>query len=206
MVIRCVVAVVEKFYGEIERSSEEIRDPVDLEEILRSSKTGKEKKRDLLLRFYRFYEEKTEIPVESDLEDKVIIDDPHKRLFAVLQYTQTHPIEVEAMADFFMTSTESMSKIASGWENGDEWMGKEIKIEVEREGWKRYSKVSYHPILLNLTMPEVTAMTVGLMEAAEDEKLYSDQFRKIAKEIYSSLTDYGEGCLSKIMKDKGMTD
>lgn len=105
-----------------------------------------------------------------------------------------------------MISTKSMSKIASGWENGDEWMGKEIKIEVEREGWKRYSKVSYHPILLNLTMPEVTAMTVGLMEAAEDEKLYSDQFRKIAKEIYSSLTDYGEGCISKIMKDKGMTD
>ena len=70
-----------------------------------------------------------------------------------------------------MTSTKSMSKIASGLENGEEWMGKEIKIDVEREGWKRYSKVSYHLILLNLTMPEVTAMTVGLMEAAEDEKL-----------------------------------
>lgn len=105
-----------------------------------------------------------------------------------------------------MTSTKSMSKIASGLENGEDGMGKEIKIDVEREEWKRYSKVSYHLILLNLTMPEVTAMSIGLMKAAEDEKLYSDQFRKIAKEIYNSLTDYGKGCLSKIMKDKGMTD
>ena len=64
---KAVVVAAEKFYGEIENSSEEIRDPVDLEEILRSSKTGKEKKRDLLLRFYRFYENKTGIAVESDL-------------------------------------------------------------------------------------------------------------------------------------------
>ena len=203
---KTVVVAAEKFYGEIENSSEEIRDPVDLEEILRSSKTGKEKKRDLLLRFYRFYENKTGIAVESDLEDKVVVDNSQERLFAILQYTQTHPIEVEAMADFFMTSTKSMGKIAASLENGQKLMGKEIKIPIEREGWKRYSKVSYHPILLNLTMPEVTAMTIGLMEVAKDEKLYSDQFIKIAKDVYNSLTNYGKGCLSKLIKDKGMAD
>ena len=115
---KTVVVAAEKFYSEIENSSEEIRDPVDLEEILRSSKTGKEKKRDLLLRFYRFYENKTGIAVESDLEDKVVVDNSQERLFAILQYTQTHPIEVEAMADFFMTSTKSMGKIAASLENG----------------------------------------------------------------------------------------
>ena len=203
---KAVVVAAEKFYGEIENSSEEIRDPVDLEEILRSSKTGKEKKRDLLLRFYRFYENKTGIAVESDLEDKVVVDNSQERLFAILQYTQTHPIEVEAMADFFMTSTKSMGKIAASLENGQKLMGKEIKIPIEREGWKRYSKVSYHPILLNLTMPEVTAMTIGLMEAAKEEKLYSDQFERVARDIYKGLTDYGKGCLSKLIKAKGMTE
>ena len=203
---KTVVVAAEKFYSEIENSSEEIRDPVDLEEILRSSKTGKEKKRDLLLRFYRFYENKTGIAVESDLEDKVVVDNSQERLFAILQYTQTHPIEVEAMADFFMTSTKSMGKIAASLENGQKLMGKEIKIPIEREGWKRYSKVSYHPILLNLTMPEVTAMTIGLMEAAKEEKLYSDQFERVARDIYKGLTDYGKGCLSKLIKAKGMTE
>ncbi len=203
---KTVVVAAEKFYSEIENSSEEIRDPVDLEEILRSSKTGKEKKRDLLLRFYRFYENKTGIAVESDLEDKVVVDNSQERLFAILQYTQTHPIEVEAMADFFMTSTKSMGKIAASLENGQKLMGKEIKIPIEREGWKRYSKVSYHPILLNLTMPEVTAMTIGLMEVAKEEKLYSDQFERVARDIYKGLTDYGKGCLSKLIKAKGMTE
>lgn len=203
---KAVVVAAEKFYGEIENSSEEIRDPVDLEEILRSSKTGKEKKRDLLLRFYSFFENKTGISVESDLEDKVVVDNSQERLFAILQYTQTHPIEVEAMADFFMTSTKSMGKIAASLENGQKLMGKEIKIPIEREGWKRYSKVSYHPILLNLTMPEVTAMTIGLMEAAKEEKLYSDQFERVARDIYKGLTDYGKGCLSKLIKAKGMTE
>ena len=55
---KTVIVAAEKFYSEIENSSEEIRDQVDLEEILRSSKTGKEKKRDLLLRLCRFYEKK----------------------------------------------------------------------------------------------------------------------------------------------------
>ena len=203
---KTVVVAAEKFYSEIENSSEEIRDPVDLEEILRSSKTGKEKKRDLLLRFYSFFENKTGISVESDLEDKVVVDNSQERLFAILQYIQTHPIEVEAMADFFMTSTKSMGKIAASLENGQKLMGKEIKIPIEREGWKRYSKVSYHPILLNLTMPEVTAMTIGLMEAAKEEKLYSDQFERVARDIYKGLTDYGKGCLSKLIKAKGMTE
>lgn len=203
---KTVIVAAEKFYSEIENSSEEIRDPVDLEEILRSSKTGKEKKRDLLLRFYSFFENKTGISVESDLEDKVVVDNSQERLFAILQYIQTHPIEVEAMADFFMTSTKSMGKIAASLENGQKLMGKEIKIPVEREGWKRYSKVSYHPILLNLTMPEVTAMTIGLMEAAKEEKLYSDQFERVARDIYKGLTDYGKGCLSKLIKAKGMTE
>ena len=203
---KTVVVAAEKFYSEIENSSEEIRDPVDLEEILRSSKTGKEKKRDLLLRFYSFFENKTGISVESDLEDKVVVDNSQERLFAILQYIQTHPIEVEAMADFFMTSTKSMGKIAASLENGQKLMGKEIKIPVEREGWKRYSKVSYHPILLNLTMPEVTAMTIGLMEAAKEEILYSNQFVRVARDIYKGLTDYGKGCLSKLIKAKGMTE
>lgn len=105
-----------------------------------------------------------------------------------------------------MTSTKSMGKIAASLENGQKLMGKEIKIPIEREGWKRYSKVSYHPILLNLTMPEVTAMTIGLMEVAKEEKLYSDQFERVARDIYKGLTDYGKGCLSKLIKAKGMTE
>lgn len=55
---KAVVVAAEKLYSEIENSSEEIRDQVDLEEILRSSKTGKEKKSDLLLRLCWFYEKK----------------------------------------------------------------------------------------------------------------------------------------------------
>lgn len=150
--------------------------------------------------------EKTGIPVDSALEDKVIIDDPQKRIIAILQYSQTHPMVVEVMSDFFMTSTKSMRKIVSSLENGKECMGKEIKIQVKRDGWERYSAVSYHPILLNLTMPEVTAMTIGLMDASKNEKLYSDQFTKIARDVYSGLTDYGKGCLSKIIKAKGLAD
>ena len=55
-------------------------------------------------------------------------------------------------------------------------------------------------------MPEVTAMTIGLMEAAKEEKLYSDQFERVARDIYKGLTDYGKGCLSKLIKAKGMTE
>lgn len=64
---RKYVSLARSFLEEIKEHSDEIKHPVDLEELLRSSKTKKEKKRDLILMFYDYLKEKTGKEIESDL-------------------------------------------------------------------------------------------------------------------------------------------
>ena len=52
------------------------KDICDLEECLRTSRERKEKYRELLLGFYEYYQRKTGTELETDLRDKVVIDNP----------------------------------------------------------------------------------------------------------------------------------
>ena len=88
---RKYVSLAKSFCEEIEEHSDEIKYPVDLEELLRSSKTKKEKKRDLILMFYDYLKEKIGTEIESDLKSKIIIDDSLERKVAVIQYIQATP-------------------------------------------------------------------------------------------------------------------
>lgn len=65
-----------------------------------------------------------------------------------------------------------------------------------------YSK---HPIVLNLDLPQVIAMTIGLIEVSRQESLFSAQFEKVAKDVYSNLTDYAKGKLIRLMKEKNIS-
>lgn len=195
---RKYVSTAKSFCEEIEEHSDEIKYPFDLEELLRSSKTKKEKKRDLILMFYAFLKEKKGMEIESDLESKIIIDDSLERKVAVIQYMQENPIDIEKISDLFMISTKSMSRILNELEEGVDILGTKVKIKMDREGWNRYSVISHHPIFLNLTMSEVVALTVGLVGAANNNELYAPLFRKIAMDVYANLTDYGKGCIARM--------
>ena len=190
------------FYKEIKQHEDEIRHPVDLEELLRSSKTKKEKKCRLIMLFYDFVKEKTGVGIETDLDTKLIIDDPQERRIAVIRYMQTNPIDIDRIADLFMMSDKSMRELLNELEDGVDILGTKVKIKMDRDGSNRYSVISYHPIFMNLTMPEVVALTVGLVDAAKNNELYAPVFRKIAKEVYENLTEYGKGCIARMPKSQ----
>lgn len=195
---RKYVSQARSFFEEIKEHSDEIKHPVDLEELLRSSKTKKEKKRDLILMFYDYLKEKTGKEIESDLKSKIIIDDSLERKIAIIQYMQANPIDIEKISDLFMISTKSMGRILNELEEGVDILGTKVKIKMDRKGWNRYSVISHHPVFLNLTMSEVVALTVGLVDAAKDNDLYAPLFKKIARDVYANLTDYGKGCIARM--------
>ena len=201
---RTYCSAASSLYKEIEKHSDEVRNPEDIEEILRSTKTKKEKKRDLILMFYDFVKEKTGKEIDTDLDSKIIIDDPTERMIAIIEYMQTNPIDIEKISDLFMMSDKSMRELLNELENGIDILGTRVKIEMDRKGWSRYSVKSHHPIFLNLNMTEVVAMTTGLLDAAKCNDLYAPLFRKIAKDVYDNLTEYGKGRVARMLKAQGV--
>lgn len=201
---RTYYSAASSLYKEIEKHGDEVRNPEDIEELLRSTKTRKEKKRDLILMFYEFVKEKTGEEIYTDLDSKIIIDDPIERLIAILEYMQTNSIDIERISDLFMMSDRSMRELLNELENGVDLLGTRVKVKMDRDGSNRYSVISHHPIFLNLTMQEVVALTAGLLDAAKTKELYGPLFRKIAKDVYDNLTSYAKGRVSKMLKAQGM--
>ena len=81
-----LLRTAESLYRDIELNRNEIKCPTDLEDLLRSTRTKKEKKRDIILMFYKFYEQKTGIKIETDLQSKIIVDNPLLRVYLILHY------------------------------------------------------------------------------------------------------------------------
>lgn len=201
---RTYYLVASSLYKEIEKHGDEVRNPDDIEELLRSTKTKKAKKRDLVLMFYDFVKEKTGEEIDTNLDTKIIIDDPIERQIAVLEYMQTKPIDIEKISDLFMMSDRSMRELLSELEEGVDILGTKVKIKMDRDGSNRYSVISHHPVFLNLTMQEVVTLTAGLLDAAKTNELYRPLFTKIAKDVYDNLTEYGKGRVTRMLKAQGM--
>lgn len=197
-------AAAESLYKDIVRHEDEINDVVDVEEILRSSKTKKEKKRDVILMFYDFLKQKTAQEIQTDLPSKIIIDDPLERLIAVVQYIQVNSVDIEKISSLFMLSDKSMREVLNQLEDGVDILGTRVQIKMGKNGWERHSMLSYHPVFLNLTMPEVTALTAGLLDTAKENDLYGPLFRKIARNVYDELTEYGKGRVTRMLKAQGL--
>ena len=173
----------------------------DFEDCLRESKSKKEKYRDILLDFYEYYERKTGEKIETELRDKIIIDNPVMRRIEIIKYLQNHKKTTAQIADVFLLDDRTIRDDLLALEDGIEIAGTELKIDIAREGWEKYMENSRHPVFLNLDMPGVVAMTAGLLTAAEHEPLYADQFRKVAKEVCSGLTDYSKWRIGKMVEN-----
>lgn len=154
--------------------------------------------------FYDFVKEKTGEEIDTNLDTKIIIDDPIERQIAVLEYMQTKPIDIEKISDLFMMSDRSMRELLSELEEGVDILGTKVKIKMDRDGSNRYSVISHHPVFLNLTMQEVVTLTAGLLDAAKTNELYGPLFTKIAKDVYDNLTEYGKGRVTRMLKAQGM--
>ena len=196
----------ERFYGRILKCDPKPQYPTDLEEILRESQTDKEKLRDMLFLFYDFYEKRTGVSVETDLAEKTIIDDVTQRRLAIIQYLQNHKCRTRDISEQFVLSDRTTTKDLAALEDGIHILDTEIKIDLDRDKWNKSMAFSSHPLVLNLTMTEVVAMTIGLMDAAEKELLYAPQFRKVAKDIYRGLTRYGQGQLARLIDIQKLSD
>lgn len=198
--------LVYSFCKEIEKHQKEIKNPEDLEELLRSSKTKKENKRDLILKFYGFLEDECGILIDTDLHSKMIYDDELERKIALIEYMQMNRVKLQELADLFMMSTKSMKKMLDELADGIEILGTTVKIEMDKDNRNFYSVISYHPVFLNLNMTEVLALTVGLNQAAENNKLYGPLFRKIAKDVYDNLTEYAKSCINKMPNNQAVPE
>lgn len=150
--------------------------------------------------FYDFLKNDIGMRFDTDLGSKIIIDDELERKIALIQYMQMNKVNLQEIADLFMMSSKSMKRMLDELEDGVEILGTTVKIKMDRDKRNIYSVVSHHPVFLNLSIPEVLALTVGLAEAAENSELYAPLFRKIAKDVYDNLTDYAKGCVARMSK------
>ena len=181
-------------------------EPVEavLEELLTSSKGKKERHYKLILEFYAYVEEQTGHRIESHLRDYTIIDNPVLRRLDMIRYLQDHKSKTEEIAEKYMLDRRTMSTDLNALEAGMEVLGPVFGVDLQRENWNYYTDKSSHPIMLNLDIPEVIAMTIGLMELSEKEVLYGPQYRKIAKQIYSGLSEYAKTRIRPFMQKQGV--
>ena len=196
--------VVKAMLAQLEENTSE--EPVEavLEELLRSSKGKKERHYKLILEFYAYVEEKTGHRIESHLRDYTIIDNPVLRRLDMIRYLQNHKSKTEEIAEKYMLDRRTMSNDLNALESGMEVLGTVFDVDLQRENWNYYTDKSSHPIMLNLDIPEVIAMTIGLMELSKKEALYGPQYRKIAKPIYSGLSEYAKTRIRPLMQRQGV--
>lgn len=175
-----------------------------LEDDLLLTKAKKEHKKAVIQAFYRHYEEKTGKKIETNLADYIVIDDPTMRRIAMLKYFQDHKCKTEEIAQKFMLDRRTASSDLRALEDGIPIMDTTLGLNLERDGWRYYTKWSTHPIFLNLDLTETIAMTVGLMKLGNTDPLYAPQFRRIAQGVYSQLSEYAKGKLLRYMKQQGV--
>lgn len=196
--------VAKAMLAQLEENTSEEPVEVVLEELLKSSKGKKERHYKLILEFYAYVEEKTGHRIESRLRDYTIIDNPILRRLDMIRYLQNHKSKTEEIAEKYMLDRRTMSNDLNALESGMEVLGTVFDVDLQRENWNYYTDKSLHPIMLNLDIPEVIAMTIGLMELSKKEALYGPQYRKIAKQIYSGLSEYAKTRIRPLMQRQGV--
>lgn len=176
----------------------------DLEDYVRQSRTKKEKKVETLLFFYQYCKENLGIEIHSNLDKKIVIDDPLQRRIAIIKYMQYHKVTTSEIAEVFMLDERTVRTDIRALEDGIRIFDKDIKYNITHDKWKHCMEYSKHPVLLNLDMTEVIAMTIGLTEISKLETLFAPQYEKIASEIYSNLTEYAKGKIVRLIKEKNL--
>ena len=171
-----------------------------MEENLRRMKTGKENMYHLIMDFYG-YCRNNGISIETDLDQKVIVDDPDRRRIAMIRYLQNHSCTTSQLADVFMLDERTVRNDLQLLEQGVP-----VKAEIIHEGWKHSMNPSMHPIFLTLDLNEIIAMTVGLVQSAELQPIYQQQYLSIAGNIYNQLSDYAKGRIAHLIEVKDIQD
>lgn len=171
-----------------------------LEDRLRQMKTGKEHMYWLLMEFYDFCRNR-DIVIDTDLDQRIVVDDPKERRIAILVYMQNHMCTTSQLADVFMLDERTIRNDLLLLEQGIP-----VKAEIRHEGWKHFMDPSMHPIFLTLDLNEIIAMTVGLIQCADSHPLFQQQYLSIAKNVYSQLSDYAKGRIAHLIETDDIQD
>ena len=119
---------------------------------------------------------------------------------------QNHKETTAQIADVFLLDERTIREDLAALEDGIRIGGTEIKIDIEHDGWEKYMETSRHPVILNLDMACVVAMTDGLLKAAKTDALYAKQYKTVAREVYAGLTDYAKWRMRELLERDGLKD
>lgn len=171
-----------------------------IEENLRKMKTGKENMYQLIMDFYAYCQNKG-IYIDTDLQQKIAVDDPSQRRIAMIKYLQNHTCTTSQLADVFMLDERTVRNDLLLLEQGIP-----VKAKIIHEGWKHSMNPSMHPIFLTLDLNEIIAMTIGLVQCASLQPLFQQQYLSIARNIYNQLSDYAKGRIAHMIEMNDIQD
>ena len=171
-----------------------------IEENLRKMKTGKENMYQLVMDFYAYCQNRG-ICIETDLHQKIAVDDPSQRRIAMIKYLQNHTCTTSQLADVFMLDERTVRNDLLLLEQGIP-----VKAKIIHEGWKHSMNPSMHPIFLTLDLNEIIAMTIGLVQCASLQPLFQQQYLSIARNIYNQLSDYAKGRIAHMIEMNDIQD
>lgn len=155
----------------------------DLDEYIYTIKTKKENTKKIILEFYHSCDE----PVETILNDIVIIDDPTRRIIEEVKYLQT-PHTQKDIAYHFGLSEKSIQRDLNQLEQGITILGNEVSIKTVKEGKKKKLQAFLQPLYLSLTNTEILSLTKGLDDLSQLDPVYGTCLKRIAGKVYGQLS------------------
>ena len=132
------------------------------------------------------------------------MEDKKERQIDILKQLHAKPMTKDELKDIYYISSKTLKTDLNKLENGTEFLGQDIKINLEINNRDRTIgyKSTVHPVFLALNMMEAYALTAGLKKAGIGTA-YEDVFNDLADSIYFQLSNYGQKLINQSMRHKG---
>ncbi len=169
---------------------EEFGDTAKLDDYVKSLRSGKESTRKIIVRFYKFLEEKKGFKkIESDLYKMDFYGAVFERQLEIAKFLHKKR-SVKEISEKFCIAERTVRDDLQKLEEGITVFDTTIQITKEKIKTKYYYKTTLHPIFLPLNLTEVYALTIYLNKAIDDHNPNKDVISDILARIKGQLSEY----------------
>lgn len=169
---------------------EELGSTSNLDNYVKSLRTGKESTRKIIVKFYDYLMNKEGFDyIESDLYNKDFYGAVFERQLEIAKFLHKKRSTKE-ISDYFCISERTVRKDLQELEEGITVFDTTIQISKEKIGREYYYITTLHPIFLPLNLTEVYALTVYLNKEINDSNPNKTIVKNISSRIKGQLSEY----------------
>jgi hypothetical protein len=168
-------------------------------DTLSSFKIGKQSAFLTIMKYLKFLNDRYELNIDPKkcLIDMKPSNDKRERQINLLKELHEPKSRTE-IVNTYCINERTLRTDLSELEKGIEFLGSNIKIDIDSSKGNISYKSTVHPIFLPLNLTEAYSMTVGLKKLSRDN-FYGSILDDMADYIYSQLSDYAKESINKTL-------